>query len=469
MSSPESAASPSAEGSSPAANNGSTEKPTGNKYDQMFGSDNESAPAEEEEDDAEDAGVRKRSRKSDGDNTHGGDAAHDDEDADGDDDLFGDDMVDEPQNQKEHEGTPEIDHDDDEPERVYRSIDVSLPRHPVPDPGDEDIYLLRVPNFISMQQQLFYPETFTLPKIHADSSTSAYTVATNTVRVRQSPADPTKLQSNARIIRWSDGTLSLQIASSTNLYDLPSKSLAPSHKKPAEYEPSQDSHTYLLTPHESAGMLRVLGHATQALGVLPAVTSLQNDDAITKLSEELSAAIASRAGRRGTGKNIEISDMKDPEAQRREAERLDRERQRQAKKIENQKKKSRDTPGVRDESGAARPRYNPRSSHTRSKRESPPLTKGPGRTREDEYDLDDGFVEGTDEEEELEESDEEEDSDEDRRRKKAKGKKRKEKEVPVEEDEEEEAAFTDEERPAKLNAGRGKRRRVVDDEDEEEE
>lgn len=77
----------------------SPERPTGNKYDQMFGSDNESAQNRDEdgdEDDDEDAGVRKRSRKV---GTNGDGAA--DEDAEGEDDddddkgLFGDDSDDE--------------------------------------------------------------------------------------------------------------------------------------------------------------------------------------------------------------------------------------------------------------------------------------------------------------------------------------------------------------------------------------
>lgn len=39
----------------------------------------------------------------------------------------------------ELEGTPELDEQDNEPEREYRSIDVSLPRHPVPNPGNDDV------------------------------------------------------------------------------------------------------------------------------------------------------------------------------------------------------------------------------------------------------------------------------------------------------------------------------------------
>lgn len=85
------APSPDAEGS-PA----SPERPTGNKYDQMFGSDNESAQNRDED---EDAGVRKRARKA---GTHGDGAADLDADGEADDDdddkgLFGDDSDDDVQ------------------------------------------------------------------------------------------------------------------------------------------------------------------------------------------------------------------------------------------------------------------------------------------------------------------------------------------------------------------------------------
>lgn len=90
------APSPDAEGS-PA----SPERPTGNKYDQMFGSDNESAQNRDEygdEDEDEDAGVRKRPRKA---GTHGDGAADLDAEGDADDDddkgLFGDDSDDDVQ------------------------------------------------------------------------------------------------------------------------------------------------------------------------------------------------------------------------------------------------------------------------------------------------------------------------------------------------------------------------------------
>ncbi|RPB17008.1 hypothetical protein P167DRAFT_561949 [Morchella conica CCBAS932] len=409
MSSPESitAPSPDAEGS-PA----SPERPTGNKYDQMFGSDDESthAPNDDDDDDNEDdADAGKRARRV---GTNGDGAA--DEDAEGeeendDKDLFGDDSDEEaPTKPKELsdnelEGTPELDEQDNEPEREYRSIDVSLPRHPVPNPGNDDLYLLRVPSLIAIQPQIFYPENFTLKNLTTtDTMTSPYTAATTTIRVRKSPIDPNTLQSNARIIKWSDGSLSLQIASSPNLYDLTSKPLAPSHKTPEKYDPAQDSHTYLLTPHESAGMLRFLGHATHSLNVLPTGASQANAEAVNRLHEQLSAAQAARGGRRAGHAAIEITDMRDPEAERKEAERISRDKERAAKKLENQQRRQRGGAGGSGggsggggaDGGRSGGKFASRSTGTRSKRDSPPINVGARKSNQDEYDLEDDFVQG---------------------------------------------------------------------------
>ncbi|KAH0615060.1 uncharacterized protein H6S33_000696 [Morchella sextelata] len=480
MSSPESitAPSPDAEGS-PA----SPERPTGNKYDQMFGSDDESTHAPNDDEDDEDAGVRKRSRRV---GTNGDGAA--DEDAEGeeendDKDLFGDDSDEEAPKPKELsdnelEGTPELDEQENEPEREYRSIDVSLPRHPVPNPGNDDLYLLRVPSLIAIQPQIFYPENFTLKNLATtDTMTSPYTAATTTIRVRKSPVDPNTLQSNARIIKWSDGSLSLQIASSPNLYDLTSKPLAPSHKTPEKYDPAQDSHTYLLTPHESAGMLRFLGHATHSLNVLPTGASQANAEAVNRLHEQLSAAQAARGGRRAGQPAIEITDMRDPEAERKEAERISRDKERAAKKLENQQRRARGGAGGAGEARGAGAKFPPRSTGTRSKRDSPPINVGARKSNQDEYDLEDDFVQGSDDEEVVESSEEDESDDGGRRRRPvaaaaaAGAKKRREEVVEEEEEEEDEAEFTDEERAERGRGGgrAGKRRRVVDDDDEDDE
>lgn len=287
-----------------------------------------------------------------------------------------------------------------------------------------------------MEPRLFIPEKFELPK--ATTGHSAYTSATSAIRIRQSPADPTTLQSNARIIRWSDGTLSLQVASSPNLYDLPSKPLAPAPTS-NKYDPAADSHTYLLDPMLSAGFLRVCGHATSSLGCQPAAGSVANDTAVERLQERLKNPALQKQRTR------EMSELIDPEAQRKTQEAIARQRDRDNRKRESLRRKREDREpigGIAGAGSAADRRW--RGSGTRTKRESPPILTGRGRGKEDEYDLEDGFIEGSDEEEEQ----------------------------PDEESEEEEEEEEVWERKPKAGRGEeraGKRRRIVDESDDEEE
>lgn len=284
-------------------------------------------------------------------------------------------------------------------------VEVNLPHHPGPEAGSSDshLYLLKLPSFLSLEPILFEPHTFTLPTLPADSSVSPYTAATTTIRTRRDPTTKDTLQSNSRIIRWSDGTLSLQVASTPNFYDLPAKALCPDPEHEDAYDPAQDSHTYLLDPHESASTLRVVARATKSLQCVSASASLVADQSIQRLNNEFAAALSARTGR---SNQLEITAMKDPEAERKEAERIAKEKERAAKKIEAQQRRQRERDPLGMES-AARRAYQ-KVTGTRSKRDSPPITSGRRMGREDEYDLEDEFIEGSeDEEEEAEESEEE--------------------------------------------------------------
>jgi len=355
-------------------------------------------------------------------------------------------------------------------QQTFRSIDVSLPRHACPDQCNDDLYLMRIPSTVNFQQQIFYPENFTMPKATEDSTVSPYTMATTTIRVRKSPANPSALQSNARVVKWSDGSLSLQIASSPNLYDLTSKPLAPPQNS-RSYDAAQDSHTYLLTTHESAGMLRFIGHVNTHLNLLPTSTSQANAEAVNRLQERLYQAQSTRGARGRGAQALEISDMRDPEAERKEAEKQHRDKEKLAKKAEAKKARaSRNGAGADEDRAAARRSY-PRNSHTtRSKRDSPPIGGKGGRSKEDEYDLEDDFLEKSEDEEvdEMEESEDEGD------RRRGHGKKKAvKKRIPSpeeedeEEEEEEEAEFTDRERAPSRTVRAGKRRRVIDDDEED--
>ena len=63
---------------------------------------------------------------------------------------------------------------------------------------------MRVPDFLSIEGEEFNPETYVPPP---------YQTAATSLCWRKDPADESLLQSNARIIKWEDGSMTLQLAS----------------------------------------------------------------------------------------------------------------------------------------------------------------------------------------------------------------------------------------------------------------
>ncbi|KAI9782904.1 MAG: hypothetical protein M1839_004379 [Geoglossum umbratile] len=336
--------------------------------------------------------------------------------------------------------------------------DVQLGRHPVPEGSDGELYLLKLPSFLSVNPTAFHPKTFQPPLTdhHSNgppsSTFNAYSVALTNLRWRRSPLDPEKLESNARILRWSDGSLTLQLATNpTEQYELPAKALAPPQRNPikptptsiqsrngvnsskaASYNPQVDAHTYLTTPHESASLLRTTNHLTTSLTVLP--SSEFNDEALIRLHESLAKAVRGKSGVDGGIARIIVTE--DPELQKKRAEQAEREklkaqrrkeqaeqRERQrANKASNMRQGSRYAAGL--SAGALEDDDMATSGGVGRKRAAPSRKKAPRRrddydsdeddrqrysTREDEYDRGDGFLADSDEEEEDYEGDDKDD------------------------------------------------------------
>lgn len=324
---------------------------------------------------------------------------------------------------------------------------------------------MHVPDFLTIESEEFNPETYISP---------AYATAASSLCWRIDPKDGSLLQSNARIIQWSDGSMTLQLAHSpTEQYRIESKPLAPLRN--GEYDVKLDSHVYLGAAIETASLFRLTSHVKYGLTVLP--TTLDSDDAVRKLTESLAAA--SRGGKQtaeGTAPIIENDE--DPLLGQRKAEQMERdairaERRRQQLADREAERGQRTTMG-RPSGGlsigglednlSTRPRGKPRRPTNRrgeiNTDDEEDYGRGP-RNREDEYDEDDGFLVGSDEEIEEEEEDEEEEELED-------------------EDADAEGEVDDEVAPAKTSRSkpetqptgsppaRKKNRYVVDDEDEDE-
>lgn len=335
----------------------------------------------------------------------------------------------------------EIDYSLEPRKEILSSIE--LARIKDPETNDGELYLLSMPDFLGIEQENFDPATYVPPtQDHSGkgSKFSAFDAASTSLFWRHDPRKPKRLQSNSRIIRWSDGSLTLQVASSPkDHYRFDAKALrqtpanprrplpAFTRQKPhAAYDPNRDTHLYLAAPHETSGLFRIIAPFSAGLRLLP--TSDENDTAIQALTAGLEAANPTE----DPVSSVRIL-REDPEEARRQAEQFEKERvkavrRREAAEARDTERKSRvlGRRGMRpggagltvggledDEEGfmTTRPKKKPKK---RANRRGEILTDSDedggyglkGRSREDNYDMEDDFMAGSDEEIETYEDDE---------------------------------------------------------------
>jgi RNA polymerase-associated protein LEO1 len=315
-------------------------------------------------------------------------------------------------------------------------MDADIARHAVPEPSDGELYLLKVPRFLAFEPTAFSHTTFQPPttdhhsKFAASEHFSPYDTALSTIRWRRSPSNHAELQSNARVLRWSDGSFTLQTANDpTTQFDIDANTLAPPLVNPRIPTPSavardrsakqraeKESYTYLVAPYEEANVMRVTNKFTTALSVVPAANL--KDAALEKLQNDLAAA-ATR-GRDEADQAISFVDVnEDPDLRRQREEATFKERQRQARAREKHEARQAERAnrtigrsGVRtaglsigdleDDDGASRPRK-PRAKTglRRDWSDDEDYGRGSGKTREDDYDEEDDFIAASDEEPEI--------------------------------------------------------------------
>ncbi len=385
------------------------------------------------------------------------------------------------------------------------------------------MYLLKVPDFMTIEPHAWDHTTFQPPTTDHHSKTapsatfSPYNTALTTVRWRHSPSKASQLQSNARINRWSNGSLTLQLASDPTIqYEIDANTLVPPQRNPIKptptsiyttnskagrhgaefsekYDQRQDAFTYLLRPHEDSSTLIVTNKFTAGLAVKQ--TANVADDAIERLQASLAAASNASKVNGASGLSL-VSIDENPEQAKLQALQAAKEKDRRDKRAqaavdrETVKMSSRlqgrggrhgglnvgmledDEIGGETLDSRGRPSPNKARAKPRRRRNneySEDEDFGRNRfTREDEYDEEDDFVAPSDEEEVVEDDDEDpddgivEENVEDRR-KARKGTPKRDRE-----DEGDEAdAPGEEDEGDGAQQARTKRRRVVDDEEEE--
>ncbi|PLB44035.1 hypothetical protein P170DRAFT_418597 [Aspergillus steynii IBT 23096] len=361
------------------------------------------------------------------------------------------------------------DGDQGEYQETVNIMDLSLGRAPEPVTSNGEIYTMPIPNFLSVETEEFNPETYVAPP---------YSTAATSLCWRHDPDNDALLQSNARIIRWEDGSMTLQLASAPKeQYRISTKPLAPVNKS-GDYDTKLDSHVYLGAAAETSSVFRLTSHLTHGLTVYP--TTMEADDAVQRLQESLAAATrGSKQTADGSAPVIEVTE--DPELAKRQAELAEREKLKAARRRQQLADRELDrgrrvgvsrtggagltVGGLEDDDGLL-------TTRPRAKKPRKPNRRGEiytddeedydrkGRTREDEYDEDDGFLVGSDEEPEVADDDEDEDLLEDE-------------DMDAEGEEEEPSAAKPKQRRASPEEAAGtpparkKNRFIVDDDDDE--
>lgn len=323
------------------------------------------------------------------------------------------------------------DQGEDSPEiqqKELKIMGVPLLRRHEPKPSDGELYVLKMPRFLAFQPTTFKPETFELPQAEhyekqPSSAFSAYDTAMTTLRWRRSPSNLRQLQSNSRILRWSDGSLTLQLASDpTAQYEISAEPLAPRQVNPSKPTPvsrfdnsgrtgraerDDAGHAYAMAISTISYGLRTEARVTATLNVQPNGSQSNVDGVLEKLKE--------RYANKELNSRALLQDIReDPELARKQAEQAEKERIRAARRLENQKQKlaakeqrTRERAGLgrfggltaadledleggygRRGAGAGRAK---RRQNRRDRSES---------EEEAEYDEDDGFVAQSDESEE---------------------------------------------------------------------
>lgn len=220
---------------------------------------------------------------------------------------------------------------------------------------------MKVPPFLTVEPKPFNAEEFLKKATDATEEERVRLHSENTVRwkyARDANGNMTK-QSNARFVRWSDGTMSLQLGN--EIFDASLQ---------APYE-----HTFLTVSHPSSGILQTAALLKQSMSLMPTSTSSLTHK---RLAEELAKRQLSKSTVVGS-----IATIDDPEKMQREVGKNEAMKLRARRKLESKQKASE----RRSAGSAMRERYT----------SGEPVATAASR---DEYEEDDFVVEDEDEEEE---------------------------------------------------------------------
>ncbi|KAJ1980784.1 Paf1 complex component [Dimargaris verticillata] len=182
----------------------------------------------------------------------------------------------------------------------------------------QEHYVTKVPNFLRVEAEPFDPETYEAVSLAAAGEGAQITKLKldNTLRWRRRPtadeteSDDSALESNGRLVRWSDGTMSLFLGG--EYFD-------------AIPKPLDSSHHLLTVLHPTDGLLQGKYSLTHSLAFKPSSTSSLTHKTFTQ-------AISDR--HKKTIKTRFVNTTKDPELEKREVEMRENEKLRAQRRLE---------------------------------------------------------------------------------------------------------------------------------------
>lgn len=235
-------------------------------------------------------------------------------------DLFGDDGFiedDEADNQ-----VNDYEEADVEPQEIITRYTVA--NHKLSKTDSKALYLAKLPSFLDFNSYPYDPDTLlaeiqqsTEESVDTDEKMTKKRSLVNTLRWRHEQKDDGTYEkvSNARFVKWSDGSMSLQVGE--ELFDVPMKNIT-------------KDHNYLTLMHAEEGMLRGMQRFSHSMAFQPYGLS-------SKSHAELKADIARRAI---TSKSRTVklhNELIDPAEIQRQAIKADNERQKARRRLDNQK------------------------------------------------------------------------------------------------------------------------------------
>ncbi|KAH9479487.1 RNA polymerase-associated protein LEO1 [Psilocybe cubensis] len=191
-----------------------------------------------------------------------------------------------PSPEREHRHALEYDEEDEAPPEAVvevKEAEVSFPNLPVPKSSDGHNWVIRMPNFVKVDTKPFHPDTYVGPDEEEALVGAAAREKANTIKLKvgnmlrwrwtKDATGEDRKESNSRIIRWSDGSLSLRLGK--ELFDIdqsidnsgsvvrqsvgsqqPSQSQTQTTSQPTPGTGKTEGLTYLVAQHKRSQVLQ---------------------------------------------------------------------------------------------------------------------------------------------------------------------------------------------------------------------